>query len=208
MHNSAAEVAGVGDLQQPVSRRLVHSTLFPHRSQDNATEKEDKDGDQKPNEEEEYCASQGKKKRQRKSGAPKKVAVNGKEIPSKKVDDKDCPAIENMKMPRQLKRHANSTPKKKQMQQVQTTPKKKIMDGLPEQISDSPIQSGNTTQSIPDVLLEAKIKAEMGSPKQRHFNLENQPLNSHNSPPSQLIQNLLSAIQAPQLGFLVISIKI
>ncbi|GMP47835.1 hypothetical protein CsSME_00015403 [Camellia sinensis var. sinensis] len=62
-----------------------------------------------------------------------------------------------MKMPRQLKRHANSTPKKKQMQ---TTPKKKNMNGLPEQISDSPIQSGNTTQSIPDVLLEAKIKAE------------------------------------------------
>ncbi|KAL7263555.1 hypothetical protein ACSBR1_001670 [Camellia fascicularis] len=236
MHNSAAEVAGVRDLQQPGRRRLVQSTLFPHRSQDNATEKEDKDGDQKPNEEEQYCASQGKKKRQRKPGAPKKVAVNGKEIPSKKVDDKDCPAIENpdlflkasevqnpqkkqqcvgspeendktcsplespanMKMPRQLKRHANSTPKKKQTQQVQTTPKKKIMNGLPEQISDSPIQSGSTTQSIPDVLLEAKMKAEMGSPKQRHFNLENQPLNSHNSPPSQLIQNLLSAIQAPQ----------
>ncbi|THF97032.1 hypothetical protein TEA_026169 [Camellia sinensis var. sinensis] len=99
MHNSAAEVAGVGDLQQPVRRRLVQSTLFPHRSQDNATEKEDKKGDQKPNEEEEeeeYCASQGKKKRQRKPRAPKKVAVNGKQIPSKKVDDKDCPAIESV----------------------------------------------------------------------------------------------------------------
>ncbi|KAL7246280.1 hypothetical protein ACSBR2_001409 [Camellia fascicularis] len=206
MHNSAAEVAGVGDLQQPVRRRLVQSTLFPHRSQDNATEKEDKKGDQKPNEEEEeeYCASQGKKKRQRKPRAPKKAAVNGKQIPSKKVDDKDCPAIENpdlflkasegqnpqkkqqcvaspeendktrsplesptnMKTPRQLKRHANSTPKKKQVQttprkkRVQTTPKKKIVNGVPEQISDSPIQSGNTTQSIPDLRLEAKMKAE------------------------------------------------
>ncbi|CAL5384961.1 unnamed protein product [Camellia sinensis] len=208
MHNSAAEVAGVGDLQQPVRRRLVQSTLFPHRSQDNATEKEDKKGDQKPNEEEEeeeeYCPSQGKKKRQRKPRAPKKVAVNGKQIPSKKVDDKDCPAIENpdlflkasegqnpqkkqqcvaspeendktcsplesptnMKTPRQLKRHANSTPKKKQVQttprkkRVQTTPKKKIMNGVPEQISDSPIQSGNATQSIPDLRLEAKMKAE------------------------------------------------
>lgn len=34
------------------------------------------------------------------------------------------------------------------------------MNGLPEQISDSPIQSGNTTQSIPDLRLEAKMKAE------------------------------------------------
>ncbi|KAL6962141.1 hypothetical protein U1Q18_037095 [Sarracenia purpurea var. burkii] len=136
---TVVDVAGDGDLLRTgrprVRRRLVQSTLFPHRSQENAAGKEDEDCDQEDDsEEEDYCGSQGKKKRKRKPRASKKP----------------------------LKRQVNSTPKKKQ---AQTTPKKyRINGGLkeayPEQISDSPIESGNVAQSIPDLRLEERLKAE------------------------------------------------
>ncbi|KAF7141866.1 hypothetical protein RHSIM_Rhsim06G0104600 [Rhododendron simsii] len=66
----------------------------------------------------------------------------------------------DMKTPRQLKRRVNSTPKKKQ---TQTTPKKYTKNtGLKETCLEhiSDIQSGNPTQTVPDLWLEAKMKAE------------------------------------------------
>lgn len=67
----------------------------------------------------------------------------------------------DMKSPRQLKRRVNSTPKKKQ---TQTTPKKYTKNtGLKETCLEhiSDIQSGNPTQPVPDLWLEAKMKAEV-----------------------------------------------
>ncbi|XP_057490564.1 uncharacterized protein LOC130776382 [Actinidia eriantha] len=95
MENSAAVASGGGDpnpAERPrVRRRLIQSTLFPHKPQDNATEKEDEYCDQENDDEEEECC--GKKKRKRKPRAPKKVTVNGKGNLSRRVDDKDSPPI-------------------------------------------------------------------------------------------------------------------
>ncbi|KAA8546400.1 hypothetical protein F0562_002861 [Nyssa sinensis] len=112
MEKPDGEATGVGVtnggvLQRPertcVRRRLIQSTLFPHRSQDNDQErviKEDENcfGDEDQNDEgDKNCGSQSKKKRKRKpkamprSSASKKVAVNGKENLGGKVDDKDSP---------------------------------------------------------------------------------------------------------------------
>lgn len=67
----------------------------------------------------------------------------------------------DMKTPRQLKRRVNSTPKKKH---TQTTPKKcmknsGLKESCLEHVSDT--QSGNLTQPVPDLWLEAKMKAEV-----------------------------------------------
>lgn len=77
MEKSAEEATAGMDHRSPstrVRRRLIQSTLFPHRPQDNvATEVEDCDkDDDHEDEEEEYCGSQTKKRsRQKPKAAPK-----------------------------------------------------------------------------------------------------------------------------------------
>ncbi|CAK9184535.1 unnamed protein product [Ilex paraguariensis] len=112
MENSAAvELTVGGDWGLPegtrVCRRLVQSTLFPHKSQDNGKESvvkeeencggEDDQEEEEEEEEDEYCGSQSdKKKRKRKSKpkakktpqsrAPKKMKTPGQTEDSKKVN--------------------------------------------------------------------------------------------------------------------------
>ncbi|XP_059631837.1 uncharacterized protein LOC132274545 isoform X2 [Cornus florida] len=110
MEESAKEATVVvatdgGDLsppeRTPVRRRLIQSTLFPHRSQESVVkEKEGCDGDvEQDDQDKECCGSQSKRKRKPKPKAmsqpraSKKVAENGKESLSMKVDDKDSAVI-------------------------------------------------------------------------------------------------------------------
>uniref|UniRef100_A0A5B7B8E5 AAA+ ATPase domain-containing protein n=1 Tax=Davidia involucrata TaxID=16924 RepID=A0A5B7B8E5_DAVIN len=128
---TGVEVIDIGDVQPSeqtrVRRRLVQSTLFPHRSQDNGKEsviKEDENCDEdedQDDEENEYCGSQSKKKRKQKpkampqSRASKKVAVNGNETLGGKVDDKDSPVIDKSnffsKVSERRQRHQNKRQK-------------------------------------------------------------------------------------------------
>lgn len=71
--------ANGGDVRPSrVRRRLIQSTLFPHKSPDESVEIDDK---QDQEDDEEYCGSQSNKKRKRKPKAlaqpraPKKVSL-------------------------------------------------------------------------------------------------------------------------------------
>ncbi|XAR55573.1 hypothetical protein NMG60_11035684 [Bertholletia excelsa] len=95
---TAREAGGSGDLHDAetprVRRRLVQSTLFPHRSQDNATDKDDHGFvAEYPHEEENCNKNQSSKKRNQKARASKKANVDGKEILNRRMDDKDSLVI-------------------------------------------------------------------------------------------------------------------
>lgn len=98
-----------GDLGSPelrtVRRRLIQKTLFPHRSQgaeEHIDGREEKDcgADEEEDQTEEYCGSQGKKKKRPKRKAmsrpraSKKASENDKEALSMRVDDKDSPVAD------------------------------------------------------------------------------------------------------------------
>ncbi|KAJ9673640.1 hypothetical protein PVL29_023286 [Vitis rotundifolia] len=98
-----------GDLGSPelrtVRRRLIQKTLFPHRSQgaeEHIDGREEKDcgADEEEDQTEEYCGSQGKKKKRPKRKAmsrpraSKKASENDKEALSMRVDDKDSPVTD------------------------------------------------------------------------------------------------------------------
>ncbi|XP_057974939.1 uncharacterized protein LOC131162458 isoform X2 [Malania oleifera] len=90
--------------RRPLRRRLIQSTLFSHRPQDNEREDEGEgagergDVEEVDSEDEEYCGSQGKKeKKSARKGKSRprnsnKVAVNCKEVWSRRADDNDCTA--------------------------------------------------------------------------------------------------------------------
>ncbi|KAK3036787.1 hypothetical protein RJ639_030817 [Escallonia herrerae] len=82
-------------------RRLIQSTLFPHRSPDNAVKEDEYCDEDKDDEEvEDYCGSQNKTKGKARKRKPKaiaqlrasrKVAATGEETLSPKIDDEDSP---------------------------------------------------------------------------------------------------------------------
>ncbi|KAL8189226.1 hypothetical protein R6Q57_028792 [Mikania cordata] len=125
------EILSNSETKPRARRRLVQSTLFPHKPQDNVVcvdEETESDADLEENEED-NCGSQNQvqksKKRKPKaasqSRASRKFAVNGNEIGGKNTDEENPPATVNSKSPRKPRRRANSTTKK---QQASVTPKK------------------------------------------------------------------------------------
>ncbi|XP_042758835.1 uncharacterized protein LOC111920004 [Lactuca sativa] len=96
------EISSNSETKLPVRRRLIQSTLVPHKSQDNVVSVNE---DLEPyvdlvDEEEEYCGSQiqVKKNEKRKpkvvsqTGVSTKLAVNGNELLGKNTEEEDSPA--------------------------------------------------------------------------------------------------------------------
>ncbi|KAI3525232.1 hypothetical protein L1887_03907 [Cichorium endivia] len=96
------EISPNSETKLPVRRRLIQSTLVPHKSQDNVVNvDEDIEPDvYQEDDEEEYCGSQSqvKKNNRRKPKAvsqpraSRKVAVNGNEVGGKSTEEEDSPA--------------------------------------------------------------------------------------------------------------------
>ncbi|KAK9270529.1 hypothetical protein L1049_026110 [Liquidambar formosana] len=177
--------------RRSVRRRLIQSTLFPHRSLDNVKESEDKqedeDCDEDEDEDEEYCGSQSKKKRKRKrkampqSRASKKVTENGKESPSRRVDDKDSPVIIKSDFFIKVSEKRLQKMQQKKKQQVDSpegnnktcSPSDSVANmKSPRQLKEkrkvntTPVKnvtSEHASQPIPDLRLEAKMTAEENS---------------------------------------------
>lgn len=93
------EVSPNSETKPRVRRRLIQSTLFPHKSQDNVVsvdEDFEPDVDQEDIEED-YCETQVKKNKKRKpraasqSRASRKIAVNGNEAGAKNTNEEDSP---------------------------------------------------------------------------------------------------------------------
>ncbi|KAI3774938.1 hypothetical protein L1987_49502 [Smallanthus sonchifolius] len=96
------EISPNSETKPRVRRRLIQSTLFPHKSPDSVVCIDDDiepDVDQE-GDEEEYCGSQSQVKKNNKrkpkaasqSRASRKLAVNGNEIGGKNADEEDSPA--------------------------------------------------------------------------------------------------------------------
>ncbi|KAL4589013.1 hypothetical protein LXL04_001915 [Taraxacum kok-saghyz] len=96
------EISPNSDTKLPVRRRLIQSTLIPHKSQDNAVsvdEDLEPDVDQE-DDDEEYCGSQSRARKNKKrkpklvsqSRVSTKVAVNGNETGAKNTEEEDSPA--------------------------------------------------------------------------------------------------------------------
>ncbi|KAL3840005.1 hypothetical protein ACJIZ3_024596 [Penstemon smallii] len=177
-----------------VRRRLVQSTLFPHRD-GSVKEAVNCNGNGEKQVEEEECSGGSSKKRteskrkassRSKKASPAsshKVTENAKETPSKQVDDRDSPIIEKSEAamlslgtdipeasvsprstPQKRKRRDNSTPRK---DRVNSTPNKKMKSGARElfcgQIPFDLTVDEQPLQTIPDLRLEAKLRAEENS---------------------------------------------
>ncbi|KAF5787232.1 putative checkpoint protein Rad17/Rad24 [Helianthus annuus] len=94
------EISPNSDTKPRVRRRLIQSTLFPHKSPDNVVcVDEDIEPDvEQEDDEEDNCGSQAKKGRKRKPKAAaqprasRKLTVNGNEIGGKNTDEEGSPA--------------------------------------------------------------------------------------------------------------------
>ncbi|KAM0017269.1 putative checkpoint protein Rad17/Rad24 [Helianthus debilis subsp. tardiflorus] len=94
------EISPNSETKPRVRRRLIQSTLFPHKSPDNVVcVDEDIEPDvEQEDDEEDNCGSQAKKGRKRKPKAAaqpraaRKLAVNGNEIGGKNTDEEGSPA--------------------------------------------------------------------------------------------------------------------
>ncbi|KAK6938416.1 hypothetical protein RJ641_031924 [Dillenia turbinata] len=133
-------------------RRLIQSTLFPHRSPEN----ENEECDEEEREAGECGESQSEQKRKRRgSRASKKNVTNDKEALNGEVADK---VTVNTRSPahRKEKKRANSTP-------VKNGVTRGIKRECSKQIFIDPTQSAPTPPAIPDLRQEAKVIAEFSA---------------------------------------------
>ncbi|XP_024979178.1 uncharacterized protein LOC112516395 isoform X2 [Cynara cardunculus var. scolymus] len=93
------EVSPNSETKPRVRRRLIQSTLFPHKSQDNvgSVDEDFEPGVDQEDVEEDYCETPVKNNKKRKpraasqSRASRKIAVNGNEPGAKNTDEEDSP---------------------------------------------------------------------------------------------------------------------
>ncbi|GAB4861357.1 hypothetical protein Ancab_036519 [Ancistrocladus abbreviatus] len=156
----------VAEDRKNVRRRLVQSTLFPHKAPENKIENCDNgevkygvdDDEDDDDDDEEYRGSQSRRKRKQKRKATprsrrsKKMSPNGKETFIQDMDERESP---DKGIPQK--------PRKKQKVPVRngrTSGTKEVYLG---EVPNNPIEEGHLSQPKPDLWLEAKLTAEENS---------------------------------------------
>ncbi|GAB2271467.1 hypothetical protein Dimus_006306, partial [Dionaea muscipula] len=167
MPASGAELGQID--RRTVRRRLVQSTLFPlkprENKEENCKQKEVNncvEVDDQEDEDEEYCGSQGKRKKTQNERKKKKqeqlprksrkVAANGRTTPIKPMIQRDSPGVES---PQPLK------------EKQKVSRRNGRINGFTgpclEKVPTSPLEHTHVSQPIPDLRLEAKLSAEESS---------------------------------------------
>ncbi|XP_065881912.1 uncharacterized protein [Euphorbia lathyris] len=166
--------AAAGEIQHQessrVRRRMVQSTLIPHKSSANDSKGEQKNekdcsDEVKDGDEDECCGSQGNKKRTRKrKGTPQvktpKASKTKKAMEASPETNSEKDATPKKPTPKRAARK-NSTPRKNATPKKNTTPRKKGTTNGKNAVDS--VENGDAPVQIPNLRLEAKLMAEENS---------------------------------------------